>query len=776
MKRKAPRKDKKDKPKKKNVDWNRFLKITKIIELNNIITNNNDSKSSANKKEKKSKTDIDDNRNNLNKNNMDKGENTQNIYNFDKERNINVNKKANENTVFQSSFKEKSNYDNIKISNGKNINNDEKINNTGIIASNINSEFKNVAADPNGIIEKNEADIVEVKGDGNCLYRCFSYFLFGTQNFYLNIKKLIIEWIEYNYEKFTSFFGDDDINNITKEQLAKEEFDYTKKENSWGGDLHINIFCILFNCDVAVFNERNGKYQKYFFFHIPEVNTEELIILLYGSHHYNLIYPKRNNMKIKQIYKDPTEVNKNDILKADTDKITFNKPDNKYILVNYPNSSNIYNEIYQYYLSIQLYKNEIEIKRQKYPNMNFNQILSYFKIIYPERIKGKTQSDSNKRAKFRLLCENFQLNDEKRLLIKNPYKSDINNNDNKWYYIPLTNEKESLLEEYHWKYNHCGRDAMIDLLKSNNWYWYGFYQDVTNFVKQCPFCDNSKSKFKQIKTGIKVIIDKGPHFRYIADLWYLAKDISKISGYKYILDIIDHFSKWYQGYPLKTKTSDEVLAYIDSFNQSFGKPVILQTDNGLEFCNSELNNYCTNNDIKIVHGKPRHPQSQGACEVCHKEIKKYIYTKFLEDEANFNLNKSLVEITNIHNNKKHSITEEIPKNIRDIDNKDDINIINERIEKNIGRKNKNIDIINFNRYYCINSDLIVKGNKLEKIKKKSKKKIFKIPVLILSETDHFNEFLIEIQNSYSCFEKGDTYLIQADLLFETDETLWNKLL
>ena len=145
-------------------------------------------------------------------------------------------------------------------------------------------------------------------------------------------------------------------------------------------------------------------------------------------------------MKIKQIYKDPTEINKKDILNANIDKITFNKPDNKYILVNYPSSSNIYNEIYQYYLSIQLYKNEIEIKRKKYPNMNFNQILSYFKIIYPERIKGKNQSDSNKRAKFRLLCENFQLNDEKRLLIKNPYKSDINNNYNKWYYIPLTND------------------------------------------------------------------------------------------------------------------------------------------------------------------------------------------------------------------------------------------------------------------------------------------------------------------------------------------------
>ena len=480
-------------------------------------------------------------------------------------------------------------------------------------------------------------------------------------------------------------------------------------------------------------------------------------------------------MKNKIIYKDPSFVNKKVILNSDIDNITFNKTDNKYILVNYHNAPNIYNEIYQYYLSIKRYRKEIEIKRKNYPNMNFNQILSYFKIIYPERMNSKTQSDSNKRALFRKLCENFKLNDEKRLLINNPYKSDINNNDNKWYYIPLINEKDSLLDEYHWKNNHCGRDAMIDLLRSNNWYWYGFYQDVTNYVKQCPFCDNSKSKFKQIKTGIKVIIDKGPHFRYIADLWYLAKDVSKICGYNYILDIIDHFSKWYQGYALKTKKSDEVLAYIDSFIQSFGKPVILQTDNGLEFCNSELNNYCINNDIKIVHGRPHHPQSQGACEVCHKEIKKYIYTKFLEDEENFNLNKSLVEIINIHNNKKHSITEEIPKIIRDIDNKAHINIINERIEKNIGRKNKNKDIINFNRYYCINSDLIIKGNKLEKNKKKNKKNILKIPVLILSETENINELLIEIQKSSSYFEKGETYLIQADLLFETDKNLWNKL-
>ena len=58
--------------------------------------------------------------------------------------------------------------------------------------------------------------------------------------------------------------------------------------------------------------------------------------------------------------------------------------------------------------------------------------------------------------------------------------------------------------------------------------------------------------------------------------------------------------------------------------------------------------------------------------------------------------------------------------------------------------------------------------------KKENKNIHDITKKI--ETENINELLIEIQKSSSYFEKGETYLIQADLLFETDKNLWNKLL
>ena len=144
-----------------------------------------------------------------------------------------------------------------------------------------------------------------------------------------------------------------------------------------------------------------------------------------------------------------------------------------------------YNVIYDFLLSIERNKPEIEKKQKLYPNMNYNQILSYFQIVYPDRISTKTKKDSIKRTAFRKICNNYKINDQKRLLINNPYKSNKNDIDG-WFKIPYENEKENILNKIHWNNNHCGRDAMIDFIKRNKWYWYDFYDDIMNYIKDCP--------------------------------------------------------------------------------------------------------------------------------------------------------------------------------------------------------------------------------------------------------------------------------------------------
>ena len=36
---------------------------------------------------------------------------------------------------------------------------------------------------------------IKIIGDGNCLFRCFSYFLYNSQNFHMKIKKLLFKML-----------------------------------------------------------------------------------------------------------------------------------------------------------------------------------------------------------------------------------------------------------------------------------------------------------------------------------------------------------------------------------------------------------------------------------------------------------------------------------------------------------------------------------------------------------------------------------------------------
>ena len=45
----------------------------------------------------------------------------------------------------------------------------------------------------------------------------------------------------------------------------------------------------------------------------------------------------------------------------------------------------------------------------------------------------------------------------------------------------------------------------------------------------------------------------------------------------------------------------------------------MHTDNGKEFFNSLITEYCESNDIILVHGRPYYPQSQGCIEAFNKE-------------------------------------------------------------------------------------------------------------------------------------------------------------
>lgn len=59
----------------------------------------------------------------------------------------------------------------------------------------------------------------------------------------------------------------------------------------------------------------------------------------------------------------------------------------------------------------------------------------------------------------------------------------------------------------------------------------------------------------------------------------------------------------------------------------FGAPSILQSDNGHEFSNKIVEEACSMwDELKIVHGKLRHSQSQGSAELANQDVENMLTT------------------------------------------------------------------------------------------------------------------------------------------------------
>ena len=89
----------------------------------------------------------------------------------------------------------------------------------------------------------------------------------------------------------------------------------------------------------------------------------------------------------------------------------------------------------------------------------------------------------------------------------------------------------------------------------------------------------------------------------------------------------DHLTKFVQLRALKSKRAEEVAYHLLDVFTIFGASCILHSDNGREFANKVIEEVCKMwNEPKIVHGKPRHSQSQGSVKRANQDIEKMLST------------------------------------------------------------------------------------------------------------------------------------------------------
>ena len=86
---------------------------------------------------------------------------------------------------------------------------------------------------------------------------------------------------------------------------------------------------------------------------------------------------------------------------------------------------------------------------------------------------------------------------------------------------------------------------------------------------------------------------------------------------------------------LETKRAEEDSCRFLEIFLLFGAPSILQFDNGREFCNKMIESLRDMwPGLEIVHGKPRHSQSQGSVERANQDVENMLTTWMQQNGTN----------------------------------------------------------------------------------------------------------------------------------------------
>ena len=202
--------------------------------------------------------------------------------------------------------------------------------------------------------------------------------------------------------------------------------------------------------------------------------------------------------------------------------------------------------------------------------------------------------------------------------------------------ISYLNEKNNILTLAHSNNGHIGINRTIAKIKELDYFWDFLSEDAKDYIDSCPQCIMAK-KGTLIKPKAKDIITKGPLERLVADRWELDEKLKTIPGFNWIIDLIDHFSKFIMSIPIKNNKTNNILFCLKEFFNYIGKSLIFQSDNGSEYNNAIIKNFLESNNVKHLFSSPQHPKSNGVIEVVHKEVRKSIFSNInqIVDEISF---------------------------------------------------------------------------------------------------------------------------------------------
>ena len=201
-----------------------------------------------------------------------------------------------------------------------------------------------------------------------------------------------------------------------------------------------------------------------------------------------------------------------------------------------------------------------------------------------------------------------------------------------WLEVPPPDQRYDIIHMQHVRIGHLGRDRTYHML-TRYYHWPGMYQDVSSALKQCRVCDRAKATFSVKNCRLKPMPIFGMFYRFSVDSAGPFRPSQ--NGYKHVIIIVEHFSKWIDLVPVACLNPGvTAAAFLERVLARYGAPVEVVTDNGQEY-KGQFAAQLKQHSIDQVEIPAGHPSSNGMAERIVQVLKSAL-RKFVSSQGILN--------------------------------------------------------------------------------------------------------------------------------------------
>lgn len=217
---------------------------------------------------------------------------------------------------------------------------------------------------------------------------------------------------------------------------------------------------------------------------------------------------------------------------------------------------------------------------------------------------------------------------------------------------------QKLLQTCHDEHGHPGINKTVRIISSRYW-WLTMVKDIRSYVFSCRSCQLTKASHQPTPGHyVAPSTDLQPLSQLGMDTIVLGTAASN-TKHKYILTIVDHFSRYLWAYPLIQNSTESVINCLHSLFSSGSVPVRILTDNAQNFTSSKLHTFLKKYSVKQTFTSPYRPQTNGICEKLNGTIMQSLRA-FSLDYPTHKWSTLLPKVVSSYNNTPHDITDFTP--------------------------------------------------------------------------------------------------------------------